>query len=148
MEMKYNKIKHNRRSIRLRNYDYSLPGAYFVTICVHNRECLFGDIENGKMADGPPRGTSKTIGAIIRGYKIGVTKWLRNNSNIYHVWQRNYYEHIVRDNGSLDRIRKYIAENPAKWISDKNNPDCVLAMAKGNKYVPVREEIAVVEVEK
>ena len=39
----------NRQTIRLHGYDYSLPGTYFVTICVQNRECLFGDVENGKM---------------------------------------------------------------------------------------------------
>ena len=40
---------HNRKSIRLRGYDYSLPGAYFVTLCVKNRECLFGKIITGAM---------------------------------------------------------------------------------------------------
>ena len=39
----------NRRSIRLKGYDYSWPGAYFVSICAHNRECLFGEIVNGGM---------------------------------------------------------------------------------------------------
>ena len=41
--------KHHRRSIRLKGYDYSQAGLYFVTICVQNREHLFGEIENGKM---------------------------------------------------------------------------------------------------
>jgi REP element-mobilizing transposase RayT len=41
--------KHNRRSVRLPDYDYSKPGAYFITICVRNRECLFGEIINGEM---------------------------------------------------------------------------------------------------
>ena len=44
--MKYNPAKHKRKSIRLKEYDYSQPGAYFVTICTHNRLCLFGRIEN------------------------------------------------------------------------------------------------------
>ena len=47
--MKYNPDIHHRRSIRLKRYDYSQNGAYFVTICVQNRECLFGKITNGKM---------------------------------------------------------------------------------------------------
>jgi len=47
--MKYNPDIHHRRSIRLQGYDYSSPGAYFVTMCTHNRECLFGEIANGKM---------------------------------------------------------------------------------------------------
>ena len=43
--MKYNPKIHHRRSIRLQNYDYSQAGAYFVTICIHNRECLLGKID-------------------------------------------------------------------------------------------------------
>lgn len=45
----YNPDLHHRRSIRLRGYDYSLPGAYFVTIYTQHQVCLFGEIENGKM---------------------------------------------------------------------------------------------------
>ncbi len=47
--MKYDPDKHHRKTIRLKGYDYSNAGAYFVTICVQNRECLFGEIQNGKM---------------------------------------------------------------------------------------------------
>ena len=47
--MKYDLTRHRRRSIRLRGYDYTRPGAYFVTICTHNRECLFGKIIDGEM---------------------------------------------------------------------------------------------------
>ncbi|HID28413.1 MAG TPA: transposase, partial [Desulfobacterales bacterium] len=47
--MKYNPEIHHRRSIRFKGYDYSQTGAYFVTICTQNRECLFGDIVNEKM---------------------------------------------------------------------------------------------------
>ena len=50
--MKYNPDIHHRRSIRLKRYDYSQNGAYFVTICVQNREFLFGKIENGKNSIG------------------------------------------------------------------------------------------------
>ena len=46
--MKYKPKKHHRKSVRLKGYDYTLPGAYFITICVHNRECLLGEIKNGK----------------------------------------------------------------------------------------------------
>jgi len=46
-KMKYNTEKHHRKSIRLKNYDYSKPGIYFVTICTKNREFLFGEIING-----------------------------------------------------------------------------------------------------
>lgn len=44
-----NKDRQNRRSLRLANYDYSLPGAYFITICSHKREPLFGNIRAGTM---------------------------------------------------------------------------------------------------
>ena len=47
--MVYDPQKHDRRSIRLRGYDYSQAGAYFVTICTQNRACLFGEITGGKM---------------------------------------------------------------------------------------------------
>lgn len=47
--MKFNPEKHHRRSIRLRKYDYSNAGVYFVTICTRNRECLFGDVVDGEM---------------------------------------------------------------------------------------------------
>ena len=47
--MKYDPQKHHRRSIRLQGYDYSQSGAYFITLCVENRECLFGDVVNGEM---------------------------------------------------------------------------------------------------
>lgn len=47
--MKYNPAIHNRRSVRLKEYDYSQQGAYFITICCNNRTCLFGEIINGEM---------------------------------------------------------------------------------------------------
>lgn len=47
--MKYDPQKHHRRSIRLRGYDYSQPGAYFITMVTHGRKYLFGEIADGKM---------------------------------------------------------------------------------------------------
>ena len=47
--MKYNPEHHHRRSIRIQGYDYSKTGIYFVTICTHQRQCLFGEIRNEKM---------------------------------------------------------------------------------------------------
>ena len=173
--------KHRRRSIRLKGYDYNQAGAYFVTICTHDRVFLFGQIENGEMTSSepghmveqywneipahfphveldafvimpnhvhgillitepvgaknfspppPPRpspqrqrpGTSKTVGSVIRGFKIGVTKWMREHTLIPNVWQRNYYEHIIRDEADLNRVREYIAANPARWDEDDENP--------------------------
>ncbi|MDY0328771.1 MAG: hypothetical protein RBR07_11015, partial [Arcobacteraceae bacterium] len=59
--------------------------------CIQNEKNIF-------------RSPSKTIGAIVRGYKIGVTKYFRENTDIFNVWQRNYYEHIIRDTDDLSRI--------------------------------------------
>jgi putative transposase len=171
--LKYNQEIHNRRSIRLKGYDYSREGMYFITICTHDRMCLFGKVENeemnlneyGKIAEKcflaipehhpyaklgpyivmpnhihciieitvgannysplqtqtkrPIHGTSKTIGSIVRGFKIGVTKWFRKNTDIHTVWQRNYYDHIIRNEKSYCRIADYIINNPLKWQDDK-----------------------------
>jgi REP element-mobilizing transposase RayT len=71
------------------------------------------------------RSPSQTIGAIVRGFKSAATKRindLRGTSGI-SVWQRNYYEHIVRDDADLDRIRAYIANNPRRWSLDRLHPD-------------------------
>lgn len=62
---------------------------------------------------------SKTIGSIVRGFKIGVTKWMRNNTTIHDVWQSNYYDHIIRNEESLYRIDEYIRKNPENWRDDK-----------------------------
>jgi REP element-mobilizing transposase RayT len=67
-------------------------------------------------------GTSKTIGSIVRGFKIAVTRWMRLHGRVTPVWQRNYHDHIIRNERSLNRIRKYIRENPANWHRDRNNP--------------------------
>jgi len=71
---------------------------------------------------------SKTIGSIVRGFKIGVTKWIRNhNAGKFPpqqpVWQRNYYEHIIRNEQAYQRISDYIINNPAKWAKDKFNTE-------------------------
>jgi REP element-mobilizing transposase RayT len=67
----------------------------------------------------PLRSPSKTIGSVVRGFKIGVTKWMRQNTNIYDVWQRNYHEHIIRNDQSYQKISNYIKNNPTKWADDK-----------------------------
>jgi putative transposase len=70
-----------------------------------------------------PRGTSRTIGSMIRGFKIGVTRWAIQNGFPGHVWQRNYHDHIIRHERSLERVRAYIRANPENWMRDRNNPD-------------------------
>lgn len=201
--MTYDSKIHHRRSIRLKNYDYSRAGAYFITICTHNRECLFGQITDGEMVLNnagrivsvewrntpvlrdnieldefvvmpnhihgilminqpcggvlqyaptneqtlpnpgvlpcapaneqslPDSGVlpyaptkfqspSKTIGAIIRGYKSSVTKQINivRGQPSAPVWQRNYYERVIRDEKELNYIREYIMNNPSKWDED------------------------------
>jgi REP element-mobilizing transposase RayT len=66
----------------------------------------------------------KTIGSIVRGFKIGVTKWIRNEypdsfTKNRFVWQRDYFDRIIRDQIEFDRIEKYIFDNPKNWGKDK-----------------------------
>jgi REP element-mobilizing transposase RayT len=171
-----------RRSIRLQHYDYSQAGAYFVTICVHARECLLGEIVDGAMilndygkiveeewlksaeirkeieldeyiimpnhlhgivvinnegsltvrAHGraplrsdPPilHREPRSLGSFIAGFKSITTKRinLSRRTPSFAVWQRNYYEHVVRDEIDPDRIREYVHHNPARWAEDENN---------------------------
>jgi len=173
---KYDPAIHHRRSIRLQGYDYSQGGAYFVTLCAQDRECLFGEIVNGEMllndagrivanswewlaeqydhvsldeyvvmpnhAHGiivitddcrggsrtaptrtAPTGKRKPIGRLIGAFKTVSTKRineLRENAGT-KLWQRNYWEHIVRNEPELNRIREYIHNNPAQWEDDSLN---------------------------
>lgn len=166
---------HNRRSIRLPEYDYSKEGAYFVTICAKGRQCIFGEIKDGMMClskygmiienwwnglserytgvvldryvvmpnhlhgiiiitDGairrgevpsPLRGAKKhTLGQILAYYKYQTTKSINEYDNLpgRKIWQRNYYEHIIRNEKSYDKISQYITENPLYWARDEENP--------------------------
>lgn len=173
------KNKYRTESIRLKGWDYSSDGFYFVTICTRNRECFFGEVGDEKMrlssiGDAAyqywqeipnhflhvqldeyivmpnhvhgiivitndndvetqnlaslHRQTnkfgrqSKNIASIIRGYKIGVKKWSTMN-NISFAWQSGLYEHIIRNEKSLEHIREYIINNPLKWELDEYHPD-------------------------
>jgi len=122
--MQYNPDKHHRRSIRLQGYDYSQPGIYFITICTQNRERLFvvrvQNFEPLQNQNAYQHIIPTSIGSIIRGFKIGVTKGFRQNTDIYVVWQRNYYEHIIRNDVELYQIRQYIIDNHKKWKTDEN----------------------------
>lgn len=66
----------------------------------------------------PARSPSKTVGSVVRGFKIEVTKWMRQHTDIAHVWHRNYYEHIIRSEKAYRNISTYIANNPANWEKD------------------------------
>ncbi len=129
---------HKRKLLRLKNYDYSMPGAYFITICTKNRECLFGDVVDDEMVlngneivwaknflpqhENRFHSPKQTIGSIVRSFKLAVAKHINQirQSHGKPVWQRNYYEHIVRNDLDLYRIRQYILDNPKKWEKDKN----------------------------
>jgi len=168
----------HRRSIRLQGYDYSQAGAYFITICVQQRECLFGEIigdemwlnDAGRMVERwwaelgnkfPSVETDEYVvmpnhfhGIVVivradlcvRPYSKGthagmslpeIVQWFKTmTTNEYirgvkqhgwipfpvQLWQRNYYERIIRNEEELCRIRQYIADNPAQWVHDRENP--------------------------
>lgn len=78
--------------------------------------------DNRGVCKTPLRGPSQTIGAIVRGYKSSVTKQinlLRAFDTPIKLWQRNYHDHIIRNEQSYQRISEYIKNNPAKWDDDK-----------------------------
>ena len=62
---------------------------------------------------------SRTIGSVVRGFKIGVTKWMRQNTGVINVWHRNYYDIIIRNEQSYDNISNYIVNNPINWRDDR-----------------------------
>ncbi|NHC36544.1 hypothetical protein [Scytonema millei] len=69
--MKYDPTKHNRQSIRLQNYNYSTAGAYFITICTHQRECLFGESSEGVIQ-------LNRLGKIARSHWMNLPKYHLN----------------------------------------------------------------------
>jgi putative transposase len=177
--MKFDPDRHHRRSIRLRGYDYSQAGAYFVTVCVQGRERLFGDVVDGEMRlndagqmvvqcwhelpahffhleldefvvmpnhmhgiiivgapfmapygpgavnQGAINRAPTGLGEIVRSFKALATRRIRQAGVTVFAWQRNYYEHIIRDEESLNRIREYIVNNPLQWALDRENPDFI-----------------------
>ena len=77
-----------------------------------------------------------TLGEIIRTYKATVTRLVRTRYDSdtnkggmnpaptsWFGWQRNYYEHVIRNEDELNEIRRYIMDNPAKWDTDEENPN-------------------------
>ncbi len=184
------KNKYRVESVRLPGYDYSQPGAYYITIVVHNRQCLFGNVVDGKMmlnefgelvktewlktgvirpnidvdsfivmpnhlhgiliitdndnqrkdaSQCQRRDTSQrvstrmneqfgkpthnSIPTIVRLFKSTTTKQINQirKTPMQPLWQRGYYEHVVRDEDDLNRIREYIINNLQKWEFDKLN---------------------------
>jgi hypothetical protein len=62
------------------------------------------------------------------------------HANPRFAWQRNYYEHVIRDDTSLNRIRQYIAENPLQWAMDRENPDAVAACRGTLQRAPTKDD--------
>ncbi|MBU4227295.1 transposase [bacterium] len=173
--------KYNRRSIRLQRYDYSLPGAYFITICIHKQKMLLkikdvqmmiqsvwsslpdrffslkldefvimpnhihailcinivgadlvsalnkADLVSARNKTKPI--STPTISRIVQAFKsITTYKYIlgveENNWPLFdnRLWQRNYHDHIIRSEKSLNYIREYIVNNPIRWEFDKENP--------------------------
>ncbi len=169
-----------RKSIRLKNYDYTAVGYYFVTVCVYQRRNLFGEIIDGRMVlndagqmvksvwDELPihypikidafvvmpnhvHGIIQTVGAtpcgcpIIKGQAQGpaltmslsdavhrfksftTSQYQRNVLNNdwtpfrHRLWQRNYYERVIRNTKELASIQEYIINNPRQWSTDPEN---------------------------
>ncbi len=196
--MPYDPERHHRRSIRLKGYDYTQAGAYFVTIVTQGRLCLFGEVVAGEMQmndagrmvqqvcdelalfyegvqtdafivmpnhvhgiiiltgnvratphvhpdemnvgtgpracpdpqSGQPRGVAPTLGLglpdVVHRFKTMTTKRYADGVRANQwtpfpgrLWQRNYYEHIIRDDQSWQRIREYITTNPLRWHLDR-----------------------------
>jgi len=63
-----------------------------------------------------------SIPTIIRTYKAAVTRRIGREHNVTGIWQRNYYEHIIRNHEDWDRIHRYIESNPSMWVEDEENP--------------------------
>ena len=107
--MIYNPKKHHRKSIRLPGYDYSEAGWYFVTICVHNRECLFGKIQKNKMVQ-------NNLGLIVE-MEWNKTSQLRQNINLdEYIIMPNHIHGIIH-------IKNHIA-GATRWVDlNDNNKD-------------------------
>ncbi len=173
------KNKYRIESTRLKNWDYSNDGYYFITICTQNRNHFFGEIMDSKMQlngigklakkfwlqiplqfdyavldsyvimpnhvhgivvidnndncrgvinHASTGGVTKhhnpmlhnNVSRIIRWYK-GRTTFESRKINTEFGWQSRFYDHIVRNEKSLNRIKEYIKNNPKMWHRDRNN---------------------------
>jgi REP element-mobilizing transposase RayT len=168
-----------RATTRLPHYDYTSPGAYFVTVCSYGRRSIFDDPATQTLveevwnqipshfpgartdefvvmpnhvhgiiwilgrdgSDGGARARQRMVGAqhaaplrrnvapgslaaVVRSFKSAVTRRVNQMRGAprAHVWQRNYYERVVRSEAELHSVREYIRLNPAKWELDRENP--------------------------
>ena len=163
--------------MRMEGYDYSLAGAYFVTICTQDRVCSLAEVTDGRVnltpagfmahniwmslperfpfvsldtfvvmpnhfhavlviTDPSPLGREnapKSLGWVIRTFKAASSHLIRKSGAPGFAWQRDYYDHIVRNEAELQRIREYVEANPSRWREDPQN------LAPG-KRAPVNTE--------
>ena len=164
---------HQRRSMRLKEYDYSNAGAYFITIVSFKRINIFGSINDGHvqlnqigeiventwreipihfpyvtldsfvimpnhvhgilnivgathvspLQTNTPKRKSQPLGVIVGSFKSAATRRIHRSGLLKqkHVWQRNYYEHIIRDDEDFRKISDYIELNPINWEFDHEN---------------------------
>ncbi len=150
----------NRKSTRLKGYDYSNPNYYYITICTHNKQHIFGEADclndYGKIAQDclfdisthyKNVGVDKfvvmpnhihaiivindsltersrpfpTLSSIVGLYKSGVTKRIREMDPKITVWQKSFYDNIIRNEKSYEEIWYYIDLNPVNWETDDLN---------------------------
>lgn len=113
-----NKELPKRKQLRLNCYDYSSNGAYFVTICTHNRCNIFLKSIKNNVGSPLPKIVDLFKTMVTNEYIKGVKEALYTPFN-KKLWQRGYFEHIIRNEKDLFETRKYIEENPMKWELDE-----------------------------
>ncbi len=106
-----------RKQIRLKGYDYNTEGVYFITIYTNQHKKLFSDIIVGAIRESPLHKRSLISKAI--GYlKMNVSRDIHKNGYENNVWQRSFYDHIIRDKYDYLKIWNYIDTNEQKWVED------------------------------
>jgi REP element-mobilizing transposase RayT len=167
-----NKFRNTYRidSPRLKAWDYSRAGGYFVTICVKDRDCCLGGINNNEVSLSPfggivsrcweeipshfssvsldefvvmpnhvhgiivingrdgacPVSTKKqpSLSVIVGAFKSAVTRKIHSEMPASaFIWQERFFDHVIRNDVDLDRVREYIHNNPLQWALDEENPD-------------------------
>ena len=98
-----------RKPTRLKGYDYSTPGAYFITKCTHNRKCLFSNIV-WAIRESPIQYHRSVIDKMMGFIKMNVSKKIHNTDK-EKIWQCSYYDHIIRGEKDCRMIWEYIDTN-------------------------------------
>jgi putative transposase len=113
------------RELASRFADVSLDAFVVMPNHIHGIVVLGAQIIASPAAQDKNQGVmnhAPTLGEIVRAYKASSTRRIRSTANANFAWQRNYYEHVIRDEESLNRIRQYILDHPVRWDIDRENP--------------------------